>query len=140
MKAVFRKKKAVGNMLSCMLGMLFLFIVMYLGLDIYARLNLAIKKTEIERKYMLYMETQGYLAPERKEALTSELTAIGVENISFSGSTLAPISYGQEVVLSVTGTIRTNAVVGITQQFSFIREGGSNFKIYRKSTAKNKSG
>jgi hypothetical protein len=140
MKAVFRKKKAVGNMLSCMLGMLFLFIVMYLGLDIYARLNLAIKKIGIERKYMLYMETQGYLAPERKEALASELTAIGVENISFSGSTLAPISYGQEVVLSVTGTIRTNAVVGITRQFSFIREGGSNFKIYRKSTAKNKSG
>ena len=52
-------------MLSCMLGMLFLFIVMYLGLDIYARLNLAIKKIGIERKYMLYMETQGYLAPER---------------------------------------------------------------------------
>ena len=140
MRAVFLRKKAVGNMLSCMLGILFLFIVMYLGLAIYSRLNLAIKKTGIERRYMLYMETQGYLAPERQEALKNELEAIGVENISFSGTTLMPIGYGQEVVLSVTGVIRTNGVSGITQHFSFVREVGSNFRIYRKSTAKNRDG
>lgn len=140
MGTVFGRKKAVGNMLSCMLGILFMFIIMYLGLDIYARVNLAIRKTGIERKYMLYMETQGYLTPERQEALKNELTALGVLNISFNGTTLTATGYGQEVVLSVTGTIKTNAVVGITRNFTFIREGGSNFRIYRKSTAKNKSG
>lgn len=140
MECMIARKKAVGNMLTCMLGMLFLFITMYLGLDVYARMNLAIKKSAIERRYMLHMETEGYLTPERQAALTGELTSIGVENISYNGTTLSAAGYGQEVVLSVTGSIRVNGVAGITQHFSFIREGGSNFKIYRKSTAKNKRG
>lgn len=134
------RRKGVGNMLSCMVGMLLLFMVIYLGMDIYGRMNLAIKKSRIERTYILYMETYGYLTPDKQAALTEQLKDIGVVNISFSGTTLTPAGYGQEVTLSVTGTIMTNAVTGITQGLSFIREGGSDFKIYQKSTAKNRDG
>lgn len=132
------RKRGVGNMLSCMVCMLLLFMVIYLGMDIYGRMNLAIKKSRIERTYLLYMETYGYLAPDKRVLLTEQLVDIGVENISYTGTTLTPAGYGQEVILSVTGTIRTNAVTGIAQGLSFIREGGSNFKIYQKSTAKNR--
>ena len=132
------RKRGVGNMLSCMVCMLLLFIVIYLGMDIYGRMNLAIKKSRIERTYLLYMETYGYLAPDKRALLTEQLADIGVENISYTGTTLTPAGYGQEVILSVTGTIRTNAVTGIAQGLSFIREGSSDFKIYQKSTAKNR--
>lgn len=70
MKSAWKKKKSgVGNMLSCMLGMLFLVMVMYLGLDMYARVNMAINKSRIERTYILYMETYGYLTPENVTGL-----------------------------------------------------------------------
>lgn len=140
MRVLTTRKRGVGNMLSCMVGMLLLFMVIYLGMDIYGRMNLAIKKSRIERTYMLYMETYGYLTPDKQAVLTEELMDIGVVNISYAGTTLTKTGYGQEVILSVTGTIRTNAVGKIAQGLSFIREGDVNFKIYQKSTAKNRDG
>jgi hypothetical protein len=132
-----KRRSGVGNMLSCMLGILLLFMVVYLGLDMYARMNLAIKKSRIERKYILYMETYGYLTAEKQSGLTKELSDMGVVNISYAGTTMTPAAYGQEVVLSVSGEIHLDAIAGI-QGFSFIREGGEGFRIYQKSTAKNK--
>lgn len=139
METFFGKKQSgIGNMLSCMIGILLLFIVVYLGIDMYARMNLAIKKSRIERTYILYMETYGYLTPQKKDSLTRELSDMGVVNISYAGTTMTPAYYGQEICLSVSGEIKLNAVYGITQQFSFIRGGGEDFRIYQKSTAKNK--
>lgn len=125
-------------MLSCMLGVLLLFIVVYLGLEMYARMNIAINKSRIERTYILYMETYGCLTVEKQSELTKELSDIGVVNISYAGTTMTPADYGQEIVLSVSGEIELNAVTGITQGLSFIRGGGEGFRIYQKSTAKNK--
>ena len=136
----FSKKKGLGNMLSCMVGMLFLFIVVFLGMDIYGRLNLAISKLRIERKYMLIMETDGCLTQDRQEQLTEELKQLGVSGISYTGTTLTPADYGCEVVLSVRGTIFTEGITGLSEGFQFIRGGYSEFKIYQMSTAKNQGG
>lgn len=138
MKSAWKKKKSgVGNMLSCMLGMLFLVMVMYLGLDMYARVNMAINKSRIERTYILYMETYGYLTPEKRDRLTKELSDMGVSNISYAGTTMSMAGYGQEIVLSVTGILRINSVAEVGQNFVFVRGGEENFRIYQKSTAKN---
>ena len=138
MKSAWKKKKSgVGNMLSCMLGMLFLVMVMYLGLDMYARVNMAINKSRIERTYILYMETYGYLTPEKRDRLTKELSDMGVSNISYAGTTMSMAGYGQEIVLSVTGILRMNSVAEVGQNFVFVRGGEENFRIYQKSTAKN---
>ena len=138
MKGAWQKRKSgVGNMLSCMLGMLFLFMVMYLGLDMYARMNIAINKSRIERTYILYMETYGYLTPEKRDRLTKELSDMGVSNISYEGTTMSMAGYGQEIVLSVTGVLNMNSIAGVGQDFVFIRGGEENFRIYQKSTAKN---
>ena len=138
MKSSWKKKKSgLGNMLSCMLGMLFLVMVMYLGLDMYARVNMAINKSRIERTYILYMETYGYLTPEKRDRLTKELSDMGVSNISYAGTTMSMAGYGQEIVLSVTGILRMNSVAEVGQNFVFVRGGEENFRIYQKSTAKN---
>lgn len=123
-------------MLSCMVGLLLLFIVFFLGMDIYGRINIAIKKLRIERTYMLIMETDGCLTPGRKEQLTAELQQLGVSDVSYLGTTLTPADYGREVVLSVTGTIHSNGISGVSQYFRFIRGGESEFRIYQKSTSK----
>ena len=138
MKSAWKKKKSgVGNMLSCMLGMLFLVMVMYLGLDMYARVNMAVNKSRIERTYILYMETYGYLTPEKRDRLTKELSDMGVSNISYAGTTMSMAGYGQEIVLSVTGILRMNSIAEVGRNFVFVRGGEENFRIYQKSTAKN---
>lgn len=96
-KIISCKKSGVGNMLSCMLGILFLFMVIYLGVDMYARMNIAINKSRIERKYILYMETYGYLTPEKMDRLTKELSDMGVSDISYAGTTMNMAGYGQRL-------------------------------------------
>lgn len=125
-------------MLSCMVCMLLLFCVMYLGIDMYGRMNLAIRKSRIERTYILYMETYGYLPYGKQVQLTQELSDLGVTNISYDGTTLTQAGYGQEITLSVTGLINTGGVGGIAEGFAFLREGENDFRIYQKSTAKNR--
>lgn len=141
MKDIFLcRKSGVGNMISCMLCILFLFIVMQLGLDMYGTMNLAIRKSRIERTYILYMETYGYLTRDRQEQLTRELSSLGVADISYAGTTLTQAGYGQEIILSVTGCLRTGMLGEFADGFSFLREGMTDFRIYQKSTAKNREG
>lgn len=134
---LLRRKKGVGNMLSCMIGLLFLAVMVFLGIDAFKQLNLAIQKSRIERSYMLAMETEGCLSPEKQAALSGELAGIGVSGISYAGTTQVPAGYGNEVVLSVTGVIRTEGIIGLAQQWIFNRGGSYEFRIYQKSTAKN---
>lgn len=132
-----KKKSAIGNMLSCMLGILIMFIVIYYGVDITSQLGTAVKKSRIERKYVLIMETEGYLTASAQGALIKELEAIGVSNISFAGTTLLPAGYGKTVVLSITGVIVSDRILGISDRLQFIRkDGGNEFRIYQTSTAK----
>lgn len=86
---------------------------------------------------MLQMEAEGYLSLSARDALTQQLTDMGVEQISFAGTTLSPAGYGNIVTLSVTGRIRMTNIVGMKNLFEFIRgDDTSDFKIYQKSTAK----
>ena len=124
------KKKGVGNFVALVL----LMAMMIFSVTTYANLNLAIKKSRIERSFMLQMEAEGYLSLSARDALTQQLTDMGVEQISFAGTTLSPAGYGNIVTLSVTGRIN---IVGMKNLFEFIRgDDTSDFKIYQKSTAK----
>ena len=131
------KKKGVGNFVSCMVALVLLMAMMIFSVTTYANLNLAIKKSRIERSFMLQMEAEGYLSLSARDALTQQLTDMGVEQISFAGTTLSPAGYGNIVTLSVTGRIKMTNIVGMKNLFEFIRgDDTSDFKIYQKSTAK----
>lgn len=135
-RAVMVKKRAVGNMLSCLIGLLLIFIVLYYAVNLCATLNVAVKKTRIERSFMMQMETEGYLSPSAKSALIDELEELGVYNISLTGTTMVPAGYGNDVILSVQGQVKTNNIIGLSVSWGWIRGGDSEFKIYQKSTAK----
>lgn len=130
------RKGAVGNMLSCMLGLLIMAVVMQYGLSLSYQAELAVKKMRIERKYMFYMESNGYLTEDYRQSLVKELSDIGVTNIDMSGSTLTPAGYGNVVVLSVSGTISNGEITGIDRNWRMTSGDGYNFRIYQKSTAK----
>ncbi len=76
---------------------------------------------QIARKYILRMETVGYLTPQDKENLEQELQELVVENVDLSGTTMAQVEYGYPITLLIQGTLK----------------GGFSFVESRVSTAKN---
>lgn len=131
------KKEGVGNLVTCMIAIVILMAVMGYSVVTYTNLNLAIKKGRIERSVLLQMETEGYLSAAARDELTRQLTDLGVEGISFAGTTMTPAGYGNTVILSVTGTIRTKNIIGLKNLSEFLWGSDTNeFKIYQMSTAK----
>lgn len=131
------KKEGVGNLVTCMIAIVILMAVMGYSVVTYTNLNLAIKKGRIERSVLLQMETEGYLSAAARDELARQLADLGVEGISFAGTTMTPAGYGNTVILSVTGTIRTKNIIGLKNLSEFLRGSDTNeFKIYQMSTAK----
>ena len=54
------------------------------------------------RKYILQMETDGYLTAGNKNKLISSLESIGVKNISLAGTTMQNVAYGSEIDLMIS--------------------------------------
>lgn len=131
------KKEGVGNLVTCMIAIVILMAVMGYSVVTYTNLNLAIKKGRIERSVLLQMEAEGYLSAAARDELTRQLTDLGVEGISYAGTTMSPAGYGSTVILSVTGTIRMKNITGLKNLSEFLLGDDTNeFKIYQKSTAK----
>lgn len=57
------------------------------------------------RKYIIRMETMGYLTDDNKESMLQELNAIGVSNVDFSGTTISEVPYGDTIDLHITGKL-----------------------------------
>ncbi len=82
------------------------------------------QKTEIgqlARKYILRMETVGYLTSADRTALCQELNGMGVTEINLEGTTLHEVNYGTQIILQINGKL----------------EGKYVFEEKRASTAKN---
>lgn len=77
--------------------------------------------SQLARKYILKMETVGYLEAGDLQALLGELKELGVEEVNLEGTTFSPVTYGQPVALMLEGTLK----------------GGRTFHEKRVSTSKN---
>lgn len=73
--------------------------------------ELMMKKMEVSqvsRKYILQMETEGYLSQENKNKMLEELKNLGLQNVDISGTTLSPVFYGDTIMLKIRGGFRQN--------------------------------
>lgn len=100
------------------------------------------KKTQVDsiaRKYLLIMETEGYLSNANKTRLTQELNDVGfvTNSDSFNGSTMGtPAGYGNDISLVITGKLKVYKI-----QFENFMEadwntGTVDLTISKKSIAK----
>lgn len=64
----------------------------------------------IMRKYIIRMESNGYLTADDESELMQELKDIGMTNIDISGTTLSEVEYGETVYLYVKGDISKRVV------------------------------
>lgn len=133
-----KKINGFGDMIGFMVTFLLLIMMLFYSLDMFEMLHKANSKEDIAREYIFRMESSGYLSSTDKDSLESELTALGVYDISFDGTTMTQVPYGSTITLCVTGKVKTSGIIGISKGLSFIKgKEYENFKIYKKSTAKN---
>lgn len=78
-------------------------------------MELMVKKLEVSqiaRKYILVMETQGCLSETDRVEMLAELTTAGIKNIDISGTTLNPVDYGEEITLCICGYVSGGLATG----------------------------
>jgi hypothetical protein len=100
-----------------------------------------IKKLEvsqISRKYILKMETEGYLSQENKNQMLLELKNLGIQNVDISGTTTQQVTYGDTIVLKIKGSVKSNMLAGEEELWNEgFRAGLVPLEEIRMSTAKN---
>lgn len=116
-----REKGSIGDIMTTGLCMLAMTVMMLAYID---NAQLIYRKSEINqiaRKYILRMETEGWLTEADRVSLIQELEALGVTEPDLSGTTVNQVSYGEPIVLLLRGRL----------------EGKYEFEEKRVSTAKN---
>ena len=119
----------------CVIGMTVL-MASYLG-----NVQLMDRKAQISqvaRKYILRMETVGFLTGNDKQLLLQELAQIGVTEADLTGSTTNQVEFGSPITLMIRGKINgQNVITGNDLLNMMTQETGYDFEEYRMSTAKN---
>lgn len=66
---------------------------------------------QLARKYILRMETVGFLTKEDEAALESELRELEVTEVNLSESTSSAAAYGNPIVLKIRGRLKGGTYV-----------------------------
>ncbi len=111
-------KKKAGNVLDFLTILLTIMAMSILVMVYLECTNLMMKKLEISqisRRYILKMETEGYLTESAKNSLLAELQQAGVRSVDISGTTVMPVMYGDAIILRIRGTVE-GRVVGTEEE------------------------
>lgn len=100
-----KSEGSVLDVLSAGICILAISIMMMAYLNSMELVNSKAEISQLARKYILSMETVGYLTPEKKQDLEQDLTRLGIGKINLSGTTLQEVSYGNAIILSISGVI-----------------------------------
>ena len=87
----------------CMLAMLVMMVSCFESVEL---LKQKAAVGQLARKYILQMEAYGYLSGEARTALSVELEALGVTEISYEGTSFNEVSYGDPIVLEIRGKLK----------------------------------
>lgn len=102
------EKGNISELISACVCMLMLAILMAAYLDNVKLLQQKAKVNQLARKYILIMETEGYLEASQKTSLIYELEELGIIDISLEGSTEIDAGYGQPIKLIINGKLKEN--------------------------------
>ncbi len=100
-----KEKGNIGNLLATGLCILAMTVVTMVYMEKVSLIYAKWEVVQLARKYILCMETCGYLMPEDETGLTDELEELGISDINLGGSTVRQVGYGEEIVLEIRGKI-----------------------------------
>lgn len=110
------ERKSKGNVMDLVtigITILAMSIVVMAYLECTGLMMKKLEISQVSRRYILTMETQGYLTEQNKQNLLMELGALGMQGIDISGTTLQPVPYGETILLKLKGTIGTRTIEGV---------------------------
>lgn len=133
--------KSRGNVLDFLSIMITILAMSIMVMAYLECTDLMMKKLEIgqiSRKYILKMETEGYLKEPDKVSLLKELKGAGMSAVDLSGTTLQPVAYGDAIYLKIKGNI-AGKVIGASDEMWRSGFGSAVFRVEEEkmSTAKN---
>ncbi len=134
------KKKSPANVMNLVtigMAILAITIVVMVYLQCTELLLLKLEVSQVSRKYILKMETEGYLTPHNQNELLLELKELGLKNVELTGTTLLPVPYGDTIILRIKGNVQKNML-----KQEEVWNGATDVKLLeleekRMSTAKN---
>lgn len=135
-------KKRKGNVVDILPSMLMVIaavILITVFFDLYQVLSLNEDVKQLSRKYMLTMETVGYLDPENRTSLVQDLSDLEVTDIDLEGSSMTDVGYGNSIYLQISCNLPVEQLnMAGNDILRFIFEDGTiPINIRRMSTAKN---
>ncbi|MCM1045762.1 MAG: hypothetical protein NC417_09640 [Candidatus Gastranaerophilales bacterium] len=116
-----KREGNVGDLMITAICLLAMTVILLAYMDSADLIQRKAEVGQLARKYILRMETVGYLTAEDQTALTQELVDIGVTEIDYAGTTVGQVTYGCSIVLKIQGKLKGEYV----------------FEEHRVSTAKN---
>jgi len=133
-----RDGSVIGDLLSLCITTLASAIIMMVYLSVVQLEETDDMVDQLARKYILEMETIGYLQPSSITTLTHELTAIGASDIELTGTTFSDVGYGNPIYLYISCSIPYSQLNTTGDFFDFFFE-DSTYPVTAKrmSTAKN---
>ncbi len=105
------KRKSKGNIMDLVtigITILAMTIVVMVYLECTELMLRKLEVSQVSRKYILKMETEGYLSQTNKTRMLTELKELGLQNVDVSGTTLHPVDYGDTITLKIKGGFKRN--------------------------------
>lgn len=132
-----KRKGMVDKFLGLFIGILATVAVVVSYLDVIKVVTLKEEFAQLGRKYMLDMETVGYLTTASKTEFQQLLQDKGATDIDFTGTTMSEPGYGNPIYLEVTIQVpleELNTDNGLMDAFT--EEKVWTYSISQMSTAK----
>ncbi len=102
-----RRRKDEGflyRVLPVLLSLCVVAVLVVLSAGFFAAIRQRDQIDQLAREYLLMMETEGYLSALGQQQLTASLEEAGLCDISLSGTTVTQVGYGEQIVVSISGT------------------------------------
>ena len=135
-------KKRKGTVADVLMSLVVVFALIFLMLA-YLNLTAAINRKEdidqLARRYILEMETIGYLSGSSQTQFVQQLHELGIENVDLSGTTVSQAGYGNPIYLYVQGSIPLRTLDNSSGNLFtfFLKDTTFPVEIRKMSTAKN---
>lgn len=140
-KKVLVQKRSAGSVMDIIVVYLYIItltIVMLAYVGNVQMLNCKMQIGQIARKYILRMETVGFLMENDRISMEQELLNAGVDQLDLSGTTLDRVSFGEPIYLVIRGQISAQVISMGNDLFQTVFAGAQlPFEERKMSTAKN---
>lgn len=118
-----KKQQGSGTFIALGFVLLVLFSILVYAVELSEDIEKSRAITATMREYVMIMESNGCLTSAQQQRLELELNNLGITNITFNADPLIKVAYGEEVTLSISGTVDALSIVGY-----------KDFKLERAST------